>query len=97
MVAITRVYYTLCVCVCVCARVCVCACVYVHARVCIHLYMSVCVHVCVHVCTYVCVCEPPPLEECHHAIFYQFQIKKSRVKSVLQSLDVTKSLGDVTR
>ena len=37
---------------------------------------------------------PPPLEDCHHSIFRQFQIKKSQVKSVLQSLDVTKSVGD---
>lgn len=34
---------------------------------------------------------PPPLEDCHHSIFRQFQIKKSQVKTVLQSLDVTKS------
>ena len=38
--------------------------------------------------------EPPILEECHHAIFRQFRIKKSRVKSVLLSLDVIKSVGD---
>ena len=37
---------------------------------------------------------PPPLEDCHHSIFRQFRIKKSQVKSVLQSLDVTKSVGD---
>ena len=38
--------------------------------------------------------EPPTLEECHHSTFHQFRIKKSQVKSVLQSLDVAKSVGD---
>ena len=38
--------------------------------------------------------EPPTLEECHHSTFCQFRIKKSQVKSVLQSLDVAKSVGD---
>ena len=38
--------------------------------------------------------EPPTLEECHHLTFREFQIKKSQVKSVLQSLNVTKSVGD---
>ena len=37
--------------------------------------------------------EPPTLEECHHSTFRQFRIKKSQVKSVLQSLDVAKSVG----
>ena len=35
--------------------------------------------------------EPPTLEEWHHA---QFRIKKSRVKSVFQSFNFTKSVGD---
>ena len=38
--------------------------------------------------------EPPTLEECHHSTFCQFRIKKSQVKSVLQSLDVAISMGD---
>ena len=38
--------------------------------------------------------KPLTLEECHHSTFCQFQIKKSQVKSVLQSLDVAKSVGD---
>ena len=33
--------------------------------------------------------EPPTLEEYHHLTFREFQIKKSQVKSVLQSLNVT--------
>ena len=38
--------------------------------------------------------EPPTSEDCHHLTFCQFQIKKSQVKSVLQSLDVAKSVED---
>ena len=34
------------------------------------------------------------LEDCHHSLFRQFRIGKSRVRSVLSSLDVTKSIGD---
>ena len=38
--------------------------------------------------------EPPTLTDCHRSIFRQFQIKKSHVKCVLQSLDVAKSVGN---
>ena len=38
--------------------------------------------------------EPPVLEECHHSLLRQFRIKKSRIQSLLCSLDVTKSIGD---
>jgi len=38
--------------------------------------------------------EPPVLENCHHSLLRQFRIKKSRVRSLLLSLDVNKSIGD---
>ena len=38
--------------------------------------------------------EPPFLEDCHHSLLRQFRIKKSRVHSLLLSLDVNKSIGD---
>ena len=36
--------------------------------------------------------EPPVLEDCHHSLLRQFRIKKSRVHSLLLSLDVNNRL-----